>query len=755
MLTKSMDLELYIRVTTSILGITYPLLLQVIARLDEKYSSAVIVEIFEEEKKRKWFKSILIISLICIVIRSLLFLIPFSQSVKYWVEIFAEYCVFISSLNLVVAFFFFVEKIIIYYTPLKFVDYLKKKYDSNDDIRFFNALSDIFILGLQKQNFYLIDTTSRIFEDAFNNERIKQHENSSVVYPRAYYSLVYKAIEEIVVYKNKRNKRLDSLTVGGGLLLGGSNTHFVSETTYSALWSNIVLAVKYEQDDMIVTFWENAARFFTYNIGTVQKKYGDFVNDKPEILNSDEVNQNVEEKRKLLEFTYALGGLLLYKKRYKCLDRIFQYTMSQPPDYVLLPDFMDEIFKQFVKFNDPYNNNILWISSKYPFPEQSGMRADDSVQEWICRYLSVLFLRQYSLQSNYTYSNPVDYPSIPREQSKKTELIISLDYFKRLILESLSNLDLIKDLQYEFITKKWCTENSRTYPTEFIDNLKETVTNAYRADAVNQPISKEKVNNMFSSITTILEKTIKRYFAINNPDTPDKDFKSFGSNGSRIILDKDAFAENPEVAYLNYDTVLAEGISAKIIDSVAYSFIGNKFKYYLLDPKDFFVAVDKLKPDSSYVIISMGINLPEYIAKYNISGLTPTSYNGLSIIQIPIGSFRIPSLFIINRLDLPRIDLLKPTEEEVSTLSLEKISETLDIYASVIDLHTADQNLRSEAAQNISNDDLDKSVLISVYLRLEILLKSNTRIIQLAEYSVYNQEGTPNSVNDIQEIQPD
>jgi len=52
----------------TILGIAYPILFQVVSRLDEKYSSMLILELFSKEKERKVFKIALITSLIAILI---------------------------------------------------------------------------------------------------------------------------------------------------------------------------------------------------------------------------------------------------------------------------------------------------------------------------------------------------------------------------------------------------------------------------------------------------------------------------------------------------------------------------------------------------------------------------------------------------------------------------------------------------------------------------------------------------------------
>ena len=124
-------------------------------------------------------------------------------------------------------------------------------------------MTDVFLLSVQKQNQTISQTLSRFFYDAFKKEREKSN-SKAVEYPEAYYSLVYKSIEELAIQKNKKNSSLEYSTAGSIWLLGEMSEYEISEVTYIWLWRNILLAIKYEQDDMILYHWETADRFFEY-----------------------------------------------------------------------------------------------------------------------------------------------------------------------------------------------------------------------------------------------------------------------------------------------------------------------------------------------------------------------------------------------------------------------------------------------------------------------------------------------------------
>lgn len=119
------DISIYTGVVIAILGIAYPILLQVIARLDETYSSNLIIDLFEQEPRLKWFKVQLYISLFLILIWSLqLKPLEAFSGLGFVIDNSATLLVVISSTLLVISFILLVKRIFTYYVPSKFVNYL-------------------------------------------------------------------------------------------------------------------------------------------------------------------------------------------------------------------------------------------------------------------------------------------------------------------------------------------------------------------------------------------------------------------------------------------------------------------------------------------------------------------------------------------------------------------------------------------------------------------------------------------------------
>ncbi len=236
----------------AILGVAYPILFQVVARLDEKYTSIIIVDLFSKEKERNLFLVSLISALISILIWTLKIRPLFkNDGLDFLIENSSTYLVLISTISLVSSFFLFVKKILIYYTPSKFLPYLMDKHKKQKKIEFnyFRAISDIFTQSIKQQNEKIALTISDFMYEEFHNQR-ESSSNKKVEYPSAYYELVYNATQELAANKNNRLVFLEYHTVGGLWLFGEFKTCIISETTFSWIWSNLLCALKYEKDNM-------------------------------------------------------------------------------------------------------------------------------------------------------------------------------------------------------------------------------------------------------------------------------------------------------------------------------------------------------------------------------------------------------------------------------------------------------------------------------------------------------------------------
>lgn len=744
------EIGIYITVTITLLGVAYPILLQVIARLDEKYSSEKIVSLFDQEIEGKLFRWLLISTLILIVIWTFkckpLFQI---NGLNFFINNSADILLGVSTVLLVISFFFFTRRILIYYTPTKFIQYLGEKHNKKkNDFKFFEALSDILLLSIKKQQTNLALSLSYFFYDAFRNEREK-FKNKPVEYPDVFYEIVHKSIEELAILKEKRNYSLEYRTAGGIWLLGEMQGHEITNKTYIWLWRNILLSIQYQQDDLIVNHWQTAHQFYTYSLPYIYENY-DHSSETFQISNQEAVNKRVSEREKFIEFHYALGGLLTYKNRYKCIRRVFNHTNSQPPKYELLPESMHEIFTFYLKVRDPYDREYTWISNQYPFPEQSGLHSDSVVKKWISSYMAILFLRQYTIVPYLITMKPLDYPSIPITQGEIKGWIDGLDFFKKLIIEHLNNKELLKELHLNFITKEWCTENDKVYPLDFIDVFKSNLQEAYENNALTLQISEEKVIQFENSTKEEIEKILELVSLISNSEEIEGDSDKWYVSGERMLQSKDAFSENPEAHHIDFDSFLASVLKNKIVQEIALTFLRKNTKTYLFKRADFFDAMDKLGLTNQHIIVAFGLNIESYINTSKIVNLSNEKYKETDIVSFQGFPFVNTSVFILAKSDLPKISTKPISEERIERYSLKKISDKINLYSSVIDMNNTSEEIFIENKEDREDDELRKSVLETISFSVEILWEKDIKVIQLIEFSEYRQRGLPNKLTDIE-----
>jgi len=749
------NINIYTNIVIALLGLAYPILLQIIAKLDEKYESEEITELFKKEFEWKAFQCTLVVSLVLIFIWSFQFepLIS-NEKLNFIIENSATLFVILSTISLIISFGFFVKKVFTYYNLYDFIPYQIKKHNKiENNEKHFRVLSVLLLLSIRRQQTNITITLSNFFYTTFRQIRDK-YTNEPVVYPDLYYETVYKTIEELAILKEKRNYLLEQRTAGGIWLLCELQGKEISEITYLWLWRNLLLGIRYQQDDLIIYHWETCDQYyalnFTYNLlGT------NYLAGNSQVNNEERGKKRIAEKKRFIEFHYALGGLLIYKERYVCLKRLFDYTRSQPPKYELLPESMSQIFIFYFDIIDPHEIKHTNINGRYPFPELSGLKSDFIIKKWISSYMAVLFLRQYLIYPYFTTIQPLDFPRTPDTQGEIKQWIDRLDFFKNLVSEHLQNKELLKILKLDFITKEWCANNNnKPYPITFIEDFKAKLNEDYNRNALTLEISSDKVLMFEESTKKIIESTYKELQSISNKGALIEDDNSdkWDVIGQTMHQNKDAFSLNPEVSYINFDSFLATIASKSMNEGLSETFFYKKTKLFLLKPEVFFKAIDKLAIDESFIIVNFGIDLNYFINHLKIVELSENKYKNIDIYSFSGSQLVNDSLFILKKSDLPNISTKPIKEDIISKYKLKRISNKITLYSSVIDLNNTSEEVYNENKRYMSDDELKKSVLLCIIFLLEFKWEKNIEVIQLKQYSEFHQNGIANKLEEVKPI---
>jgi hypothetical protein len=225
-----------------------------------------------------------------------------------------------------------------------------------------------------------------------------------------------------------------------------------------------------------------------------------------------------------------------------------------------------------------------------------------------------------------------------------------------------------------------------------------------------------------------------------------------------MLQDKDALYENPEVHHMEFDSFLASVLSDRIIDGVASTFFLKKTKTYLFKQNDFFNAIDKFGLTEQNVIVAYGFNIENYINQHKVPGLSTEKYKKTSIYSFKGSQLVNTAIFILRKSDLPFIST-KPISKEIikkyssnKKYSLKRISDKINLHTSIIDLNNTSEEILNEIKEGKDEDEIKKSVLMSIIISVEILWKKSINIIQLIEFSEYKQKGLPNKISDIEPI---
>src|SRR5690554_442699 len=117
---------------------------------------------------------------------------------------------------------------------------------------------------------------------------------------------------------------------------------------------------------------------------------------------------------------------------------------------------MTQVFNMFFKFFDPFERHFPWITHKYNFPGLEGLNADRTIKGWICKYISLLFIRQLNLQSNFISWSPTESPRLPQELAEKRFWAENIKYFKPILEKTLEeNEILLRELNYSTEKEKY------------------------------------------------------------------------------------------------------------------------------------------------------------------------------------------------------------------------------------------------------------------------------------------------------------
>lgn len=751
--------EICVPLIAVLLGTAYPIILNNISNIGEKYHSKYLLVLFKQElfqKKRGFtmkcfqFKFDLFQWFLIFSLGSLTFLIfEFKPLINIWIiNNSANLLVFILTLSLLIIFFLWLKEVSLYTGDIiKLLEYLTKKYYEEADIDkkqyILMSINELTINAVENNDKRIEEDILKFYlglrirlRKEYKDNHNKQNEEG-IRYPYYYHQLIRELIKIFVDRNDDNFISLQSRITNGDFLVPNDFQNIkISEDTYNNLWYNITLIRN--NTDFISKFWAHSNQYFWTELKDIERYLDN--------SNKGEVEEREQERKRFLEFHYAVGGLLLYSKNYEALKYIFSYSQQSPPDYKLLPYDMKELFEWIEFFRNEYKQIPKFFIGydRYRFPNLDSVGTNKQVVFWICCYLCVLFIRQYKLSKSPYYSNTTNQPYL--NDLSLMELYNwkeSITYFKFCLNKVLEDREALEQLELWNTYKLKYSEIDK-----FIIELEQSIHKHISDKKERAELSQKKIEQFYASSKEILENCLEEYLPINNPEDFDTDFKITFS-GQRTLSNKSFFVDD-DISCMGYDSSLANFISRYSIKKyIPNSFLGAETKSYLLNNNNLLEGIGRIINDKEEDIVIIIFN-----AGSDTSQKLNNSQYKEKVILLPATDLR-NTIFILEKSNLPNIEIADISKEVKQEPQMKKISDEWNIYGTVIDINLpGNEAIKEKWIDDINyyQKENELQILLGLLFVGHIKFKSDRKIIQININNEFEELGTENKLSDLEPL---
>lgn len=451
----------------------------------------------------------------------------------------------------------------------------------------------------------------------------------------------------------------------------------LSDDSRNFIWFFLTNIIEANKEEWFMSYWTFADQYYRFQLDGGKLNFN---------RRHDETYLNQQKVFK--EFHIALGALLLYKKKYSWMKKIMYFTQVSPAQYMLMLNTLSEIFDSMEMF-DKLLDKPLQCTRKYMM---SGLTNDINTDSYIMgrinAYLAMLTVRLGTMDYNVSYCDPYEIPSINnnatiQELENKIRYTDVLTFF-------LTDKDFKEEIKLLEFENEEYTEGALNSIDEYRNALKEKI-ESIRNNPITDPDKIAYIKNRLSmaienSVRTIPNKTESAL------DTDiHKDFYLCRANIQVPIEDIAKFTSRLSV---NMEEVLISMLMEQELKYYNYFFLQNHpVKTYTIRYKDLMQALENLKLDSNFVILSFGVDVSANSSVYGKHPLFVEKNDKLYFYDariIYIHSNR-SFLAIVPKHSLPYMEHIKfdNSEEQI----MECIDDNLKLYSNVDKLSTTQQDL--------------------------------------------------------------
>ncbi len=757
-------LEICIPILASILGIAFPIIIQTIGRIDEKYNSIRLVNRFQKETEYKLFVITLGISIAFLFYHFLLakyFVWRYDWGfLNFLMSNSSSIILIILTMILIMSLFILIFKIITYYNYQSLFNLLYKSVRSQkiseEKANDFIALASYIFT--KDDN----DTSRKVYEFLRDYSIQNYHNNNS--FEKWFYDAILILNETLC----KQESKLISIHNGNdilNLLLPSFEIKSVEikKETYRVLWIALQQQVFYDKEEWFYEYWGVASQFRQMNLNQIQTEIG--FSESGEIIDINEELEDfqAQQSNHFEEFYIQLGGLLLRKRKYNLLKRVLSFTQTYPYQYPLIPSSLDEICEIFERINTQDFNYPFYYTGYY-FLGEKGIKRGQNTLIWMNKYLSLLLFRLNSNEVKFMASwiDPWKYPQLPSSLKDLVHWRKRMEQLIHFVQQLEEEQDILKEFRFL---------QGQKQPFSEIQNIIQEIE---RCISVKKPkLSLNRKQEFYDETKIKIKNSIEVLSNFVRFGNSEDDVTSYLLNGYvSMLFPNEAFSTDSTVSYTDSTSVLVKQSVFSVYQYFCRNFLIVKKKTYSISSNDLFIALNKMIGGKfqDYVIIAFNVFLDKYLKGQNkVEGLEKDeddiinkySYNKkLTILSFPkIGdTFVNQTIAIIKRTGLPYLECIEPQtdiknkffkdsenilipENSIYT-SLIKLSENKEIKQEVID-----NKMKYNITQHMER--LEDYCLASVFYQVKLSWEDNANVIMLRLLDPYLDNGIGEEVKNL------
>lgn len=620
---------LTITVFAAVFGMAYPLILQAIERIDQKYTSSVLSTDLRKRWQFKAFNVLIIVCIACVGILAYVLECFDNEWWKYGVVSAAVFLILLLMIDVVLL----VQQIIDYYSPKDLLRMLKKNAKKRDA----DALLDLAKFAAKTDDFMLHVNSLSEIASLFYEEQQKAPKDKPVEYSPELYDILSKVAKRVgdpTLFDDRYNYIGILATVYNHSSEGG-----LSQDTLLRIWEMVNRAAKAGNTGWFRDYWTYADQYYRFYKLNGRTPLSD---------------NNLKE---FYRYHVMIGGLLIYFKRYDWLTHIMRFSQSQPGKFELIPGTLGRIF-DMVWLVDELNEKPFGLYKKYQYLGlEEGAKIDDAIAGYTYQYLALLIIRLWTYNDyNINYADPFILPAADEEFVENNERMINRVEWMKKNVERWYNNGLVTEFGLSNVPDVTVVKSKLD---EYIGVLKQKIIEIDEHDEVDEHKAKVIRDEM-------IVHNANRYCPIPmKVDDEVLDETQFNTTSTPIIvtnkIEKPFITKGSKKELGNFGDSLVHELNFRMLNEYLradFSMMPYSISYSI-NQKDLLEAIDKLELPEDYVIVEIGnaLELYEFWDKITVDG-DNRMYNGHKILSLGMAGFT-NSIWILRGSEVPFIEIVE------------------------------------------------------------------------------------------------